>query len=140
MCLVEVDKFPKLMTACMLPAAEGMVIRTNTAQVVQVLKETKGMVGGADGAAARLGLKRTTLQARMRKYNIARLFQEAMDNSPLPVCARQSGCAIAVRSGAGLSLRAMQALFAGRIAFDAGLGRGAPWRQASSAPAGQPPL
>jgi formate hydrogenlyase transcriptional activator len=40
-----------------------------------VLKETKGMVGGPDGAAARLGLKRTTLQSRMRKYKIARLFQ-----------------------------------------------------------------
>jgi formate hydrogenlyase transcriptional activator len=44
-------------------------------RILQVLKETKGMVGGAHGAAARLGLKRTTLQSRMRKYNIARLFQ-----------------------------------------------------------------
>jgi formate hydrogenlyase transcriptional activator len=44
-------------------------------RILQVLKETKGMVGGPDGAAARLGLKRTTLQSRMRKYNIARLFQ-----------------------------------------------------------------
>jgi formate hydrogenlyase transcriptional activator len=45
------------------------------ARILLVLKETKGMVGGPDGAAARLGLKRTTLQSRMRKYNIARLFQ-----------------------------------------------------------------
>ena len=45
------------------------------ARILQVLKEAKGMVGGADGAAARLGLKRTTLQSRMRKYGIARLFQ-----------------------------------------------------------------
>ena len=45
------------------------------ARILQVLKDTKGMVGGANGAAARLGLKRTTLQSRMRKYNIARLFQ-----------------------------------------------------------------
>ena len=44
-------------------------------RILQVLKEAKGMVGGPDGAAARLGLKRTTLQARMRRYNIARLFQ-----------------------------------------------------------------
>ena len=44
-------------------------------RILQVLKETKGMVGGPGGAAARLGLKRTTLQSRMRKYNIARLFQ-----------------------------------------------------------------
>ena len=44
------------------------------ARILQVLKETKGMVGGANGAAARLGLKRTTLQSRMRKFNIARQF------------------------------------------------------------------
>ena len=44
-------------------------------RILQVLKETKGMVGGPEGAAARLGLKRTTLQARMRRYNIARFFQ-----------------------------------------------------------------
>ena len=44
-------------------------------RALQVLKETKGMIGGSDGAAVRLGLKRTTLQSRMRKYNIARLFQ-----------------------------------------------------------------
>jgi formate hydrogenlyase transcriptional activator len=45
------------------------------ARILQVLQETKGMVGGPNGAAVRLGLKRTTLQSRMRKYNIARLFQ-----------------------------------------------------------------
>ena len=49
--------------------------RAERARILQVLKETKGMVGGANGAAARLGLKRTTLQSRMRKFNIARLFQ-----------------------------------------------------------------
>lgn len=45
------------------------------ARILQVLKEVNGQVGGTDGAAARLGLKRTTLQSRMRKYNIARLYQ-----------------------------------------------------------------
>jgi formate hydrogenlyase transcriptional activator len=44
-------------------------------RILQVLKEAKGQVGGPDGAAARLGLKRTTLQSRMQKYNIARLYQ-----------------------------------------------------------------
>jgi formate hydrogenlyase transcriptional activator len=48
---------------------------TERGRILQVLRETKGMVGGANGAAARLGLKRTTLQSRMRKYNIARIFQ-----------------------------------------------------------------
>src|SRR5258708_17423737 len=38
MCLVEVEKMPKLMTACTLPVAEGMVVRTETAQVAQARK------------------------------------------------------------------------------------------------------
>jgi len=42
--------------------------------VKQVLKKTKGMAG-ANAVAARRGLNRTTLQSRMRGYNIARLFQ-----------------------------------------------------------------
>jgi formate hydrogenlyase transcriptional activator len=44
-------------------------------RILKALAEAKGMVGGPDGAAARLGLKRTTLQSRMRKYNISRQFR-----------------------------------------------------------------
>jgi len=40
MCLVEVEKMPKLMTACTLPVAEGMVVRTETVQVAQARKYT----------------------------------------------------------------------------------------------------
>ena len=39
-------------------------------RIVRVLKETKGRVGGPSGAAARLGLKRTTLITRMKKMGI----------------------------------------------------------------------
>ena len=42
--------------------------------ILKALEQAKGQVGGPNGAAARLGLKRTTLQSRMRKYNIARQF------------------------------------------------------------------
>lgn len=45
------------------------------ARMLQALNEAGGKVGGADGAAARLGLKRTTLISRMRKYNIARIYE-----------------------------------------------------------------
>jgi len=38
MCLVEVEKMPKLMTACTLPVAQGMIVRTETAQVAQARK------------------------------------------------------------------------------------------------------
>jgi formate hydrogenlyase transcriptional activator len=39
-------------------------------RIVRILKETKGRVGGLNGAAARLGLKRTTLITRMKKMGI----------------------------------------------------------------------
>jgi formate hydrogenlyase transcriptional activator len=40
------------------------------ARIVRILKETKGRVGGPKGAAARMGLKRTTLITRMNKLGI----------------------------------------------------------------------
>jgi PAS domain S-box-containing protein len=39
-------------------------------QVLEALKEARGRVGGSNGAAARLGLKRTTLIAQMKKLAI----------------------------------------------------------------------
>src|SRR6202047_1029473 len=39
-------------------------------RIVRILKEAKGRVGGPEGAAARLGLKRTTLLTRMKKMGI----------------------------------------------------------------------
>ena len=44
-------------------------------QIIKALQEARGQVGGPSGAAARLGLKRTTLQSRMRKYNISRQYR-----------------------------------------------------------------
>jgi len=43
--------------------------------IIKALEDAKGQVGGPDGAAARLGMKRTTLQSRMRKLNIARQYR-----------------------------------------------------------------
>ncbi|MGB9203573.1 MAG: sigma 54-interacting transcriptional regulator [Terriglobales bacterium] len=39
--------------------------------IITALKAAKGRIGGQDGAAERLGLKRTTLLTKMRKLNIA---------------------------------------------------------------------
>src|ERR1700692_740226 len=39
-------------------------------EIVRVLKTTNGRVAGPDGAAARMGLKRTTLIARMKKLGV----------------------------------------------------------------------
>jgi formate hydrogenlyase transcriptional activator len=40
--------------------------------ILHVLRESKGQVGGEDGAAERLGLKRTTLNSKMKKLGIGR--------------------------------------------------------------------
>jgi NADH-quinone oxidoreductase subunit G len=40
MCLVEVEKTPKLQVGCTLPVAEGMVVRTDSAQVHEARKGT----------------------------------------------------------------------------------------------------
>ncbi|MGC2616098.1 MAG: sigma 54-interacting transcriptional regulator [Terracidiphilus sp.] len=40
--------------------------------ILRVLRETKGQIGGVDGAAERLGLKRTTLNSKLKKLAIER--------------------------------------------------------------------
>jgi len=40
--------------------------------IVRALREAKGQIGGPDGAAARLGLKRTTLNSKIKKLGIVR--------------------------------------------------------------------
>jgi transcriptional regulator with GAF, ATPase, and Fis domain len=40
--------------------------------ILRVLRETKGQIGGEDGAAERLGLKRTTLNSKIKKLGIER--------------------------------------------------------------------
>ena len=44
--------------------------RKQREEIVRALTESKGRVGGADGAAARMGINRTTLLARMKKFGI----------------------------------------------------------------------
>jgi formate hydrogenlyase transcriptional activator len=44
--------------------------RKQRGEIVQALTACKGRVGGADGAAARLGMNRTTLLSRMKKFCI----------------------------------------------------------------------
>jgi formate hydrogenlyase transcriptional activator len=57
-------------------AAPGPIIGNLEAadreHILRVLRECKGMIGGASGAAGRLGLKRTTLNSKMKKLGIKR--------------------------------------------------------------------
>jgi formate hydrogenlyase transcriptional activator len=44
--------------------------RKQREEIVRALTQTKGRVGGAEGAAARLGINRTTLLSRIKKFGI----------------------------------------------------------------------
>ncbi len=45
--------------------------RMNRAAIARVLEETSWVIGGPRGAAARLGLKRTTLQSMMKRFGLS---------------------------------------------------------------------
>jgi formate hydrogenlyase transcriptional activator len=45
---------------------------TEREQILRVLADTRWVIGGPAGAAARLGVKRTTLQSKMQKLGITR--------------------------------------------------------------------
>jgi len=50
--------------------------------ILNALRESGGQLSGADGAAARLGLKRTTLQSKLKQFGIdPREFREDRRNS-----------------------------------------------------------
>ena len=53
------------------PAA-GTLEKTEREAILRALQDARWVVGGPEGAAARLGLKRTTLQSRMQKLGIDR--------------------------------------------------------------------
>jgi formate hydrogenlyase transcriptional activator len=53
-------------------AAAGTLADAERDHILGVLRETGWLLGGPDGAAARLGMKRTTLQSKMKKLGISR--------------------------------------------------------------------
>ncbi len=66
----------------------------NRAHLVEILRTTRGVVSGPNGAAARLGLKRSTLVARMKKLGVSPRAV-ARDRGP------KSGVRLASRDGYG---------------------------------------
>ena len=64
MCLVEIEKMPKMQTACTTPVAEGMVVQTESEKVVQARKSTLEL-------AARKPSARLPCLRRRRRVRIA---------------------------------------------------------------------
>jgi len=57
------------------PSSSGSAVTLEDRErehILKVLREIKGVLSGPSGAAARLRLKRTTLQGKMRKLGIDR--------------------------------------------------------------------
>src|ERR1700732_655758 len=46
MCMVRIEKMPKLQTACTTPVAEGMVVQTETPEIAQARKATLQLLLG----------------------------------------------------------------------------------------------
>ncbi len=59
-----------------IPNAATTLEEAEREHILRALRDANWLVGGPSGAAARLGLKRTTLQARMRKLGITRQAQK----------------------------------------------------------------
>ncbi|HEY4052004.1 MAG TPA: sigma 54-interacting transcriptional regulator, partial [Acidobacteriaceae bacterium] len=49
---------------------QDVLNETQRTQILRALEEANGVISGANGAAARLGIKRSTLQLRMQKLGI----------------------------------------------------------------------
>ena len=52
------------------PSATNTLAEAQRNHILEVLRQSRGVVGGSQGAAARLGVKRTTLLYRMQKLGI----------------------------------------------------------------------
>jgi formate hydrogenlyase transcriptional activator len=59
-------------TAAASPSGLGTLEHAEREHISRALSETNWVIGGPSGAAARLGMKRTTLQSLMRRLGIAR--------------------------------------------------------------------
>jgi formate hydrogenlyase transcriptional activator len=53
----------------------------NREHILRTLQQTRGVIMGPNGAAARLGIKRTTLYARMRKLGISRSSKSSLNTA-----------------------------------------------------------
>jgi formate hydrogenlyase transcriptional activator len=67
--VLQIPALPSLLAVRQEPVTLEQSERTH---ILKALEESNWVVGGAFGAAARLGLKRTTLIDRMRKHGLSR--------------------------------------------------------------------
>jgi formate hydrogenlyase transcriptional activator len=59
-------------TGAVSPSSLGTLAHAEREHISRALSESNWVIGGPSGAAARLGMKRTTLQSLMKRLGIAR--------------------------------------------------------------------
>jgi formate hydrogenlyase transcriptional activator len=80
---LQADAVPKASHAATKPAPadhkglQDILDETERTEIMRALEASNGIIGGASGAAARLGIKRSTLQLRMQRLGI-RLTRTAL--------------------------------------------------------------
>jgi formate hydrogenlyase transcriptional activator len=86
----------KQMTRQPSPVAARTLADAEREHILDVLKETEGLIGGMNGAAARLGLPRTTLVYKMRKLGIEarRSHRVRSTHDDAPVFARAASAGL----------------------------------------------
>jgi len=96
-------------------AAEPVSIRTladaERAHITATLRETNWVVGGPHGAAAQLGLPRTTLLARMQRLGISSEKSRSRSGQPTPRFVRvMGGLSSHLREDSAAGLRVIEAV------------------------------
>lgn len=77
------NPLPPSRTSMSISTANQSTLRDHEAALIlQTLKATGGMIGGPHGAAARLGLKRTTLVSKMKRLGIYRPRNQRIMTEP----------------------------------------------------------
>jgi formate hydrogenlyase transcriptional activator len=70
--LVELRGEPRAAAAQPASTPDHSLDNAERQHILRILRETHGVLSGPDGAAHRLGLKRTTLQSKMQRLKITR--------------------------------------------------------------------
>jgi len=68
----NVLQLPELPSQTVVPTGPVTLVEAERDHILNALRESNWVVGGAAGAAARLGVKRTTLISKMRKRGLSR--------------------------------------------------------------------
>jgi transcriptional regulator with GAF, ATPase, and Fis domain len=77
------NPLPKVgMVTVALSSGTGTLKDINRALILETLEASGWMIGGPGGAADRLGMKRTTLIAKMKKLGISRPLRRPQMNAP----------------------------------------------------------